>query len=215
MGEYRTETSPKSKTEFWKHKGDHNLDTYSNKRLPEHAVKSSSGSLQPTPNSAGSKGTSLPPPLCVRGALPVAIQGLSALCWLRWSLLCQPECLMTEDPLGSCILFTSYMNPKDNPALGLFNWRLNNRNAVALSHSQATGRLHYSSKYQPYNLEWLKQAFSLYSHFLLQKHLRKIHCKLQGPEVWIYGYTVPALNQIHCNNYFKDMSGIHKAVQSA
>lgn len=44
------------------HKSDHNLNTYSTKSLPEHALKSSSGSLQPTPNSGGSKGTSLPSP---------------------------------------------------------------------------------------------------------------------------------------------------------
>lgn len=48
-------------------------------------------------------------------------------------------------------------------------------------------------KYQSYNLEWLKLAFSLYSHFLSQMHLRKIHRKLQGPEIWIYGYTVPII----------------------
>lgn len=92
MTKYRTETSLKSKMEFWKLKvGDHSLDTYSTKSLPEYAVQSSSGSLQLTPNSAGSKRTSLPPPPCVRGTLPVATQGLSALCWLRCSLLCQPN----------------------------------------------------------------------------------------------------------------------------
>lgn len=60
-----------------------------------------------------------------------------------------------------------------------------------------------------------KVGIQLYSHFVLQKHLRKIHCNLQEPDVQIYGCTVPALNQTHCNNSFEDTSGIDKAVQTA
>lgn len=216
MGEYGTETLLKSKAEFWKHEGDHHLDTYSTKSLPEHIVKSSSGSLQKTPNSAGSKGTSLPPPPLCEG--DIASSNTRLECFVLAEVITAVSAQMPHGrrPFGALhSLHTLDWTQRTILLLVCLteDWTIE---MLWFFHSSRQQSDHITpQKYQPYNLEWLKQAFSLYSYFPSQKHLRKIHCKLQEPEVWIYGYTVPALNQTHCNNFFEDMSGIDKAVQTA